>query len=86
MKTSLRKLFWLGTLVISTATVVVASDDFQVVIDGSGKQAPNERRPPTFDTVGDAVDKWVENGREFMNRNGQRCAYPCRVLWWLESF
>ena len=69
MKTSLRKLVWLGVLTISTATVAVVSDDSQVVIDGPGG------RFPTFDTVEDIVDRWVENGRQFINRNGQTCTY-----------
>jgi hypothetical protein len=80
MKASFRKLVQLGFLVISTSTLVVTSDDFQVVIDGPQMEAPHKWWLPTFDTVEDVVEQWAENGREFMNRNGQTCTYLlCKV-------
>ena len=86
MKTSFRKLVRLGVLVISTAAFAVASDNTQTIVESPGKQTPHQWWPPTFDTVEDIVDQWVEDGREFINRNGQTCAYSRRELWWLENF
>ena len=73
MKKSLQRLVWLGVLAISTVTTVVASDQPQVVIDGPGEQPPHEWHYPAFDSAEDIVDRWVENGRQFINRNGQTC-------------
>lgn len=75
MKTSLRKLIWLGGLVISTVAVAVASDDGQVVIDGLMDGQSRQWRFPTFDRAEDIVDQWTEGGRQFINRNGKTCAY-----------
>jgi len=86
MKTSLRKLVWLGFLVAPTVAVAIASDDFQVAIDGLGNALPHGWQSPAFDTVEDIVDQWVENGRQFMNRNGQTCTCPRRNFWRLEGF
>jgi len=86
MKTSFQKLVWLGALAISTTAFTVASENSQIIIDGPEKQAPYRWLAPTFDTVEDVVDQWTENDREFMNRNGQKCAYSRRELWRLESF
>lgn len=75
MKTSLRKLVWLGVLVVSTAAIAVASDDSQVIVGGAKNGPPPDWWLPTFDTAEDIVDRWVENGRQFINRNGQTCTY-----------
>jgi len=75
MKTSLRKLVWLGVLAVSTAAIAVASDDSQVIVGGAKNGPPPDWRFPTFDTAEDIVDRWVENGRQFINRNGQTCTY-----------
>ena len=80
MKASLRNLVWLGVLVISTVTITVASDDIQVVVNNPKSGPPHKWGSPAFDAVGDVVDRWVENGREFINRNGQKCTYPHRNL------
>ena len=80
MKASLRRLVWLGALAISATTTTAVPDDSQIIIDGLEKQAPYEPGFPTFDTTEEVVDQWVENGREFINRNGQTCAYSRRKL------
>ena len=80
MKASLQNLVWLAVLVISTAAVTVASDDIQVVVDSPKSGPPHRWGSPAFDAVGDIVDRWVENGRELINRNGQKCMYPHRNL------
>jgi hypothetical protein len=82
MKPSLLKLVWLGVLVVSTATIAAASDDSQVIVDGIKNARPQGWRFPTFDAIEDIVDRWVENGRQFINRNGQTCTYPyCNICW-----
>ena len=83
MKSPLQKLVWLGALAVST--IAVPSDNSQTILDSLEKQAPYQWRPPTFDAVEDIVSQWVENGREFINRNGQTCACSRRELWWLEN-
>ena len=80
MKTSFQKLVWLGALASSTVTFAVASVNSQVVIGNPETQTPYKLWPPAFDGVGDIVDRWIENGREFMNRNGQTCEYLRRAL------
>jgi len=86
MKTPLRKLAWLGVLVISIAAVAATPNDFQTAIDGLNDWQSYGSRFPTFDRAEDIVDRWVENGRQFLNRNGQTCTYPGRKLWYLEGF
>jgi len=83
MKTPFRKLVWLGALAVST--FAAASDNSQTILDSPGEQAPYQWPPPTFDTVEDIVGQWVENGREFINRNGQTCTCSRRELLWSES-
>ena len=85
MKTPLQELILLGALATSSATFAVTSDYSQIIIDSPGKQAPYQWRAPTFDTVEDIVDQWTNNGREFISRNGQTCAYSRRGLRRLES-
>ena len=75
MKTSFRNLVRLGALAIATATFAVASDDSQVAIDSFEKQALHKWWSPSFDALGDIADQWVENGREFISRNGQICEH-----------
>ena len=80
MKAPLRNLIWVGGLVVSIASVAIASDDHQVVIDGPRKQLAHKWRLPVFDSADDIVDQWVENGRQFMNRNGKTCTCPrCKL-------
>jgi len=86
MKTSLRKLVWLGVLVASTSAIAAVSGDSQVIVDGANNILPHGWRFPTFDAVEDTVDRWVENGRQFINRNGQMCTYPYCNLCWLYGF
>jgi len=79
MKAPLRNLVWLGALAAST--FAAASDNTQTILDSPEEQAPSQWLPPTFDAVEDIVDQWVENGREFINRNGQTCACSRHELW-----
>jgi hypothetical protein len=74
MKTTLGKFVWLGVLAVSTVAAAVAPDN-QVVIDSLRKQPQYEWRFPTFDAAEDIVDQWVENGRQFLTRNGKTCTY-----------
>ena len=83
MKSPLPKLVWLAALAVST--IAAPADNSQTILDSLEKQAPYKWRPPTFDAVEDIVSQWVENGREFINRNGQTCTYSRRELWWLEN-
>lgn len=75
MKIPLRKLVCLGVLFASTAAVAVASDN-QVVINSPSKQPQHEWRFPAFNSADDIMDQWVENGRQFITRNGQKCTCP----------
>lgn len=75
MRTPLRKLAWLGVLVVSAATTVVASDG-QVVFGSPGKQLQYEWQSPAFGSSEDNVDQLVENGRRLMTTNGQTCTHP----------
>ena len=82
MKTSPRKLVWLGVLVLSTAAAAVGMDGPQVVIGGTEDGQLHGKWLPAFDTVEDIVDRWVENGREFINRNGQTCTCSGYSIWY----
>ena len=82
MKTSPRELVWFGVLVISVAAVAVVVDDPQVVIDGTKNGPSHGSWLPAFDTVEDIVDRWVENDREFINRNGQTCTSSGHNVWY----
>ena len=74
MRAPFGKLVWLGALVFSTAAISIASDS-QVAIDSLRKQPQHESGFPTFDSTEHIVDQWVEDGRQFITRNGQTCTY-----------
>lgn len=82
MKTSPRKLAWLGVLVIATAAVAVVMDGPQVIISDTRDGPSHGTWLPGFDSVEDIVDRWVEDDREFINRNGQTCTCSDYSIWY----
>jgi hypothetical protein len=76
------KAAFLSLLALVSVTLAVPSHNPQSVFDTTkqGIQPIREGVNPVFDNAEDRVEQWVQDGRDFISRNGLNCKSTLRNI------